>query len=59
MASATAALDFIAEAENYTRFDEIAGDTIAVFDKGRIVQLGTHEELLADAGGKYYELWNA
>ena len=34
-------------------------DKIAVFDKGEIVQLGTHEELLSDAGGKYYELWNA
>jgi len=72
----TAALDPIAEAEIYSRFDEIVGgrtaiyishrlsscrfcDRIAVFDKGRIVQTGTHEELLADAEGKYYELWHA
>ena len=34
-------------------------DKIAVFDKGRIVQVGTHEELLADKNGKYYELWYA
>ncbi len=34
-------------------------DKIAVFDKGEIVQVGTHEELLADKNGKYYELWNA
>ena len=34
-------------------------DTIAVFDNGRIVQRGTHEELLHAAGGKYRELWYA
>lgn len=34
-------------------------DEIAVFDNGQIVQLGSHEELAADAGGKYHELWNA
>lgn len=72
----TAALDPIAEAEIYARFDEIVGertaiyishrlsscrfcDRIAVFDQGRIVQLGTHEELLADEGGLYYQLWQA
>jgi len=32
---------------------------IAVFDKGSIVQLGNHETLLEDTGGKYYKLWNA
>jgi len=72
----TAALDPIAEAEIYSKFDEIVGDKtaiyishrlsscrfcdkIAVFDEGRIVQVGTHEELLQNEKGKYYELWNA
>lgn len=72
----TAALDPIAEAEIYSKFDEIVGDKtaiyishrlsscrfcdkIAVFDKGRIVQVGTHEELLENTNGKYFELWNA
>ena len=34
-------------------------DKIAVFDKGRLVQFGTHDELLSDATGKYYQLWTA
>lgn len=34
-------------------------DDIAVFHKGKLVQRGGHEELLADPNGKYYELWNA
>lgn len=34
-------------------------DEILVFQEGHIVQQGSHEELLADAGGKYSELWNA
>lgn len=34
-------------------------DKIAVFHKGEIIQTGTHEELLANNNGKYYELWNA
>lgn len=72
----TAALDPVAEAEIYSKFNEIVGDKtaiyishrlsscrfcdkIAVFDKGEIVQIGTHEELLADETGKYFELWNA
>lgn len=72
----TAALDPIAEAEIYSKFDEIVGDKtaiyishrlsscrfcdkIVVFDRGEIVQVGTHAELLADTCGKYYELWNA
>ncbi len=34
-------------------------DKIVVFDNGRIVQHGSHEELLSDTSGKYHELWNA
>ena len=34
-------------------------DEIMVFDKGRIVQTGTHEELLLEKEGRYSELWNA
>jgi ATP-binding cassette subfamily B protein len=34
-------------------------DDIAVFHDGRIIQRGGHEQLLADTGGKYYELWHA
>lgn len=72
----TAALDPIAEAEIYGKFNEISGDKtavyishrlssckfcdeIAVFKDGNVVQMGKHEELLAEKDGKYYELWNA
>ena len=72
----TAALDPVAEAEIYAKFNEIAGDKtaiyishrlssckfcdeIAVFDHGEVIQQGTHEELLGEPDGKYYELWNA
>lgn len=34
-------------------------DDIAVFDNGRLIQRGNHDELLRDENGKYYELWNA
>ncbi len=34
-------------------------DAIAVFDHGRIVQQGSHEQLVSDGKGKYYELWHA
>lgn len=34
-------------------------DRIAVFDQGQTIQIGTHEELLKDTSGKYYELWHA
>ncbi len=34
-------------------------DKIAVFDDGHIVQVGSHEGLLADETGKYHELWHA
>ena len=32
---------------------------IAVFHEGRLIQQGTHEQLLQDREGKYYEMWNA
>lgn len=32
---------------------------IVVFDNGHIVQHGSHDELLCDESGKYYELWHA
>ena len=34
-------------------------DEITVFDGGRIVQKGTHSQLVQEQGGKYLELWNA
>ncbi len=34
-------------------------DEITVFDGGRIVQQGTHDELAREQGGKYRELWDA
>ena len=34
-------------------------DKILVFDDGRIVQQGSHDELVNEKNGKYYELWNA
>lgn len=72
----TAALDPIAEAEIYSKFNDIAGDKtaiyishrlssckfcdeIAVFHEGEVIQQGTHNSLVADETGKYYELWNA
>lgn len=32
---------------------------IAVFNEGRLVQKGSHDDLVADIKGKYYELWHA
>ena len=32
---------------------------ILVFNEGRLVQRGSHEQLCAQKGGKYYQLWNA
>ncbi|WP_053943044.1 ABC transporter ATP-binding protein [Kallipyga gabonensis] len=72
----TAALDPIAEAEIYSKFDQVAQekttifishrlssckfcDEIAVFDEGRIIQQGSHEDLLAGGKGKYHDLWTA
>ena len=34
-------------------------DEITVFDSGRIVQQGTHTELVKDKTGQYFALWNA
>lgn len=34
-------------------------DKIMVFDKGQIVQFGSHDELLSDENGKYYRLWTS
>ena len=34
-------------------------DNIIVFDEGKIVQRGSHETLVADESGKYFELWHA
>lgn len=34
-------------------------DNIAVFDKGRIVQFGSHNDLINNENGKYHELWDA
>jgi ATP-binding cassette subfamily B protein len=34
-------------------------DKIAVFHEGGLSQLGSHEELVKDKNGKYYELWHA
>ena len=71
----TAALDPMAEAEIYGKFNDIVTDKtaiyishrlssckfcdeIAVFDRGQVVQQGTHD-CLVEAEGKYRELWNA
>jgi ATP-binding cassette subfamily B protein len=32
---------------------------IAVFHEGRLIQRGSHDSLIQDVNGKYYELWNA
>ena len=34
-------------------------DDIAVFHEGELIQRGSHDTLIADETGKYYELWNA
>lgn len=34
-------------------------DEILVFNEGAVIQQGTHEKLVADESGKYYELWHA
>ncbi len=72
----TAALDPMAEAEIYSRLNDIIEDRtavyishrlssckfcdeIAVFHDGKVIQHGTHESLLKEKRGKYFELWNA
>lgn len=72
----TAALDPLAEAEVYSKFNEITKnrtavyishrlsscrfcDEIVVLDQGQLVQKGTHQTLVEDRNGKYFELWNA
>lgn len=72
----TAALDPIAEAEIYSKFNDIVGDKtaiyishrlssckfcdeIAVFHEGTVIQQGSHEVLVTEESGKYYELWHA
>ncbi|MBR6506703.1 MAG: hypothetical protein IKT37_03770 [Clostridia bacterium] len=34
-------------------------DTFAVFNEGTLIHHGTHDGLLKDENGKYYELLNA
>lgn len=34
-------------------------DEIAVFHEGQVIQQGSHQQLVADEAGKYYELWQA
>lgn len=34
-------------------------DDIAVFHEGKLIQQGSHEQLIADEEGKYFELWGA
>lgn len=34
-------------------------EKIAVFHEGELIQTGSHEELLKEESGKYYEMWNA
>ncbi|MBD5460270.1 MAG: ABC transporter ATP-binding protein [Lachnospiraceae bacterium] len=46
---------FISHRMSSCRF---CGD-IAVFHEGRLIQRGSHEQLMQETGGKYYELWTA
>ena len=68
------ALDPVSEYEVYRRFSHISGgrtsvshrlascrfcDEIMVFDRGQIVQKGSHDALISDEQGKYATLWHA
>ena len=62
----TAALDPVAEAEIYARFDEIAGDKTSIFISHRLSSckfcdeiVVFHADLTADTRGKSYDLGNA
>lgn len=46
---------FISHRMSSCRF---CGD-IAVFHEGRLIQRGSHEQLMRETGGKYFELWTA
>jgi len=42
------------------RLSTIAGaDKIAVIDEGSLVEIGSHQELLANLNGRYFRLWQA
>jgi ATP-binding cassette subfamily B protein len=34
-------------------------DNVIVFDKGKIIQSGNHDELLRNTEGLYYDMWSA
>ncbi len=34
-------------------------DRIYMFESGKIIESGTHDELVANTNGKYYEIWHA
>lgn len=34
-------------------------DRIYMFESGRVIESGTHDELVANTNGKYYEIWHA
>jgi len=34
-------------------------DDIAVFHEGELIQRGSHDTLISNENGKYFELWNA
>ena len=37
----------------------VNSDQILVLDKGRVAEVGTHQELLNRAGSQYTQLWNS